>query len=123
MLVAADLQLRESFPPEVGSMRPLRSSALAMLGLLITASGAAAEEAEDAPPPRIRRHAEILAQLDRPSDETGWLALHLERIQIHRRAGFAYTRPLSLRKRPLEFTLSGPAMRRKRVGLSFELRF
>ena len=104
-------------------MRPQRISALAMLGLLIGASGATAEEAEDASPPTIRRHAEILSQLDRPSDETGWLALHLERIQVHRRAGFAYTRPLSLRERPLEIRLTGPAMRRKRVGLSFELRF
>jgi hypothetical protein len=95
------------------------------LALLLTAGGAGGEEEEEMPSAEQsrRRSAEILAHTEQPEAQSSWLSHHLERIHLHRRTGLAYTRPLRLAERDLEFSLRGPALGPKRVGLSFEISF
>jgi hypothetical protein len=95
------------------------------LALLLTAGGAWGEEEEATLPPEQprRRSAEILAHTEQPEAEASWLSHHLERVHLHSKAGLAYTRPLRLAERDFEFSLRGPALGRKRVGLSFEITF
>jgi hypothetical protein len=94
------------------------------LVLLSTAGGAAAEEEATPLPEQPRRHsAEVLARVEQPEAEASWLSHHLNRIHFHGKAGLAYTRPVGLAERQLELSLRGPALGRKRVGLSFEIRF
>lgn len=105
-------------------MRRARIIVLSTLALLLTGGGlGGAEEPGAAPERPVRRGAEILAQVDQPPAEKGWLAHHLDRIHIHRKSGLAYSRPLAIGEQDLELRVLGPAMGRKRVGLSFEIRF
>jgi hypothetical protein len=97
---------------------------LSALALLLTAGGAAAEdEATPSPEQSRRRSVEILAHIDQPEAEESWLSHHLARIHLHGKTGLEYTRPLSLAERDLELSLRGPALGRKSLGLSFEIRF
>ena len=94
------------------------------LALLLTAGGAAGQD-EATPPPQEsrRRSVEILAHIEQPEGEQSWLSHHLDRIHFHRKAGLAYTQPLSLADHDLELSLRGPALGPRRLGLSFEIRF
>ncbi len=95
-----------------------------VLALLLTAGGAAGEEEATPSPERpLRRGVEILAHIEQPKAQESWLSQHLDRIHVHRKAGLAYTRPLSLADRDLELSLRGPALDKKTLGLSFEIRF
>jgi hypothetical protein len=97
---------------------------LSLLALLLTAGGAAAEdEATRSPEQSRRRSAEILAHIDQPEAEESWLSHHLARIHLHGKTGLAYSQPLSLAERDFEFSVRGPALDRKSLGLSFEVRF
>ena len=94
------------------------------LALLLTAGGAAGEDEATPPPEESRRRSvQILAHIEQPEAEQSWLSHHLDRIHFHRKAGLSYTRPLSLAEHDLELSLRGPALDRKRVGVSFEVRF
>jgi hypothetical protein len=95
-----------------------------VLALLLTAGGAAGEEEETTSlePPR-RRSVEILAHIEKPEREESWLSHHLNRIHFHKKSGLAYTQPLSLADHDLELSLRGPALDKKTLGLSFEIRF
>ena len=105
-------------------MRRIPIIVMSALALLLTAGGAAGEdEAMPSPEKSRRSSAEILAHIDQPEAETGWLDHHLDRIHFHRKTGLAYTRPLALAERDLELSLRGPALSRKRFGLSVEIRF
>ncbi len=79
------------------------------------------EEAAEARTPRRHRSAEILLDMDD--------ALRIEReeggsFRIRKRYGFEYARRFdSDSGPPLIFSIQGPAMPRKRLGLSFEIRF
>lgn len=94
------------------------------LAMLLTA-GAAAGQDKATPPPEEshRRSVEILAHIEQPEGEQSWLSHHLERIHFHRKAGLAYTQPISLAEHDFELSLRGPAIGRRRLGLSFEVRF
>ena len=94
------------------------------LALLLTAGGAAGEEEEatSLEQPR-RRSVEILAHIEKPEGEQGWLSHHLDRIHLNRKTGLAYTQSLRLAEHDLEFNLRGPALNKKALGLSFEIRF
>jgi hypothetical protein len=109
---------------EVDPMRRIPIIAMAALALLLTGGGAAAEE-ETTPSPEEsrRRSAEILAHIDQRDAETSWFNRHLDRIQVHRKAGLAYTQPVALAERDLELSVRGPALGKKRFGLTFEIRF
>ena len=97
---------------------------MSALVLLLTAGGAAGEdEAAPSLEKSHRRSAEILAHMDQPEAEASWLSHHLDRIHFHSKTGLAYTRPLAVAERDLELSLRGPALGKKRVGLSFEIRF
>lgn len=105
-------------------MRKAPLIVLSALALLLMAGGAAGEDEATSPPEQVRRRsAEILAQIEQPEGETSWLQHHLDRIHFHRKAGFAYTQPLSLAEHDLQLSLRGPALDRKHVGLTFEIRF
>ena len=95
-----------------------------VLALLLTAGGAAGEEetTPSAEKPR-RRSVEILAHIEQPEAQQSWLSHHLDRVHLHEQAGFAYTRPLSLADHDLEISLRGPALDKRSLGLSFEIRF
>jgi hypothetical protein len=105
-------------------MRRASLIVLSALALLLTAGGAAGEDkATPSPEQPRRRSAEILAHIEQPEREKGWLSHHLDRIHLHRKAGIAYTRPLSLADRDLELSFSGPALDKKTLGLALEIRF
>jgi hypothetical protein len=92
--------------------------------MLLTAGAAAGQDkATPQPEESRRRSVEILAHIEQPEGEQSWLSHHLERIHFHRKAGLAYTQPISLAEHDLELSLRGPALGRKRLGLSFEVRF
>ena len=94
------------------------------LALLLTAGGAAGEEEETTSLEQQRRRSiEILEHIEKPEREQSWLSHHLDRIHFHRKAGLAYTQPLSLADHDLELSLRGPALGPRRLGLSFEIRF
>jgi len=97
---------------------------LSALALLLTAGGAAGEDAAAPSPEQSRRRsAQILSHVEQPEGETSWLQHHLDRIHFHRKSGLAYTQQLSLAEHDLELSVRGPALDRKHVGLSFEIRF
>jgi len=94
------------------------------LALLLTAGGAAAEEEETTSLEQpLRRSIEILAHTEQPEAQQSWLSHHLDRIHFHRKTGLAYTQSLNLAEHDLEFSLRGPALDKKALGLSFEIRF
>jgi hypothetical protein len=94
------------------------------LALLLTAGGAAGQDEATTSPERPRRRSvEILAHIEQPKAEASWLSQHLDRIHFHKKAGLTYTRPLSLAEHDLELSLRGPALDKKSLGLSFEIRF
>ena len=70
-----------------------------------------------------RRSVEILAAIEQPEGDKSWLSHHLDRIHVNRKTGLAYTQPLNLADHDIELSLRGPALDRKRLGLSFEIRF
>ena len=64
--------------------------------------------------------------MDQPEGaDRSWLSHHLDRLHIHKKSGLEYRRPFSVGERDLELRVRGPAlkMRRKRLGMSFEVRF
>jgi hypothetical protein len=94
------------------------------LALLLTAGGAAGEEEETTSLEQQRRRSiEILDHMEKPEREQSWLSHHLDRIHFHRKTGLAYTQALNLAEHDLELSLRGPALSKKALGLSFEIRF
>jgi hypothetical protein len=105
-------------------MRRTSLIVLCALALLLTANGAAGKDDATPSPEQSRRtSAEILAHIDQPEAQKSWLSLHLDRIHFHRKTGLAYTHSLALPERDLELSLRGPALGRKSLGLSLEIRF
>ena len=95
-----------------------------IFGLSLVAYGAQANDNDADFEATSPRGAEILYHIDRPGPGKSWLSLHIERIAVHKKAGLAYTQKLNLGERGMSFSVRGPAMgRKKRVGLSVELRF
>jgi hypothetical protein len=95
-----------------------------VLALLLTAGGAAGEEEETPSLEQSRlRSVEILAHIEKPDREQSWLSHHLSRIHFHKKAGLAYTQPLSLADHDLELSLRGPALNKKTLGLTLEIRY
>jgi hypothetical protein len=106
----------------------LATLGFATLGLATTAPSARAEEPTHPSEP-IRTHAaEILAGLDLPEDEQGWLAFHLDRMGIHKKYGLTYSRQVDAGEKGMSFSVRGPVLgkalsKRRRFGLSFEIHF
>ena len=74
--------------------------------------------------PEIRRGADLLAHVERPTSGPGWLSNHLDHVSVHKKSGLAYTRAVDHGDRGLVWSVRGPAVgRKKAVGLGFELRF
>ena len=93
-------------------MLPLAAAAL---------SAAPALADEDRPKNRPGR---VIAHVDPDRVQRSWLTLHLDRVHVQKKRGFAYTRSLEGGERGMELRLSGPVVgRKKTVGLGFELRF
>jgi len=91
---------------------------LALAGVARADDGAARLEATQ------RRSAELLEHIDRPDPGKGWLALHLNRLEVHKKTGLAYTREIHLGERGVAFSVRGPALGlKKHLGLSLEIRF
>jgi hypothetical protein len=103
-------------------VRHFRSLEIALLVGLLVASPALAD-GETEPQPQRRRSAEILATLDQPAGEEGWLELHLDRVRVGGESGLQYRQKFPGRERDKELRIRGPAMPRKRVGLEIEFRF
>jgi hypothetical protein len=95
-----------------------------MVVLTLLAGGAAAEDEilQHSARPKLRRGAEILLQVERSEPGQSWIEFHLGHVHTHKR-GFAYSRELTVGSRQLELTVMGPALRRSRFGLAFEVRF
>jgi hypothetical protein len=103
------------------------AATLATLGaaLLLCLPGRAAraepdELAEARQPTRRHRSAEILLDMDdavRVDREEGG------RFRLRKRYGFEYAHRLDVGEHPLVFSIQGPALPRKGVGLSIEFRF
>jgi hypothetical protein len=97
---------------------------LAALALLAGAHPANAEPGSPLPEPITNTTAEILAGLGHPEMEAGWLSPHLARVGLSGKYGLVYKRALDFGERKMLLRVRGPALgRKKRVGLSFEVRF
>ena len=94
----------------------------AVFGIGPVASAVADETAAIQPRPQ-RRAAEILSSLDDPHERESWLSDQMHHVHVRGKAGLVYQRDLAAGDRPLELQLRGPALGRKRVGLSVEVRF
>jgi hypothetical protein len=103
-------------------VRHVGSIEIALLMALLVASPALADDPEGQPPQR-RHAAEVLATLDQPAPEEGWLELHLDRIRVGGEGGFQYRQKFQGRERDTELRINGPALKRKTVGLEVEFRF
>ena len=104
----------------------VRTGAILTLGLLLSLGGdTRADEKTAVQQPTLRRSIEVLAHMDRPEiqiprPERTWFT---NNIHIKKKRGFEYTHVTSFNGRPLLFNIQGPVMRKKRLGLTLELRF
>ncbi len=104
----------------------VHAGAILTLGLLLTVGDAARADDQTAEQqPTLRRSSEILAQMDRPVIETprpgrSWF---VSNIHIKKKRGLEYTHVMSVKGRPMLLNVQGPVMRKKRLGLTLELRF
>lgn len=100
------------------------SRALSILSCLVAlfAAPAGADETPVATAPASR--SAVLAHADGSRGSAGWLASQLDHVHLHKKRGFAYTRNVAQGKRPLQWSVQGPAVgSKKAVGVGFELRF
>jgi hypothetical protein len=104
-------------------VRHVGSIEIALLAALLVATPALADGDPAAQEPQRRRAAEILATLDQPEAEEGWLELHLDRVRIGGQGGLQYRQKFEGRERDKELRINGPALKRKTVGLEIEFRF
>lgn len=103
--------------------QPLRATLTAILtmALLLALGGTArAEDATDEEELRTKRAREIITQVEKPEPQESWLRTN---IHIRKKRGFEYSRPLAMGKREVLFSIHGPLMKKKRLGLGFEVRF
>ena len=96
------------------------ASALALALPAVPAVAGGHDELEPVRKPRRHRSAEVRLDMDD--------AFRVERLEsgvfrIRQRYGFEYAHGFTVDRRPFVFSVQGPAMPRKRLGLSFELRF
>jgi hypothetical protein len=106
----------------------LATLGFATLGVATTPATARADEPTSSPQPIRAQAAEILAGLDLPEDEQGWLAFHLDRMGIHKKYGLTYSQRLDAGDKGMSFSVRGPVLgkalsKRRRFGLSFEIHF
>lgn len=100
-----------------------RSAFLGIGILLLAASAAQAGPATQRTAFEDPRQAPVANALATPSAESSWFRTHLHRIRVHKKTGFAYTKNFDAIDHDFSLSVRGPAMGRKRYGLSFELRF
>ncbi len=104
----------------------VHAGAILTLGFLLSVGGAARADEEPADQePVLRRSVEILAHMDRPEMEAPrpgrtWFTSN---IHIKKKRGLEYTHMMSVNGHPMLLNVQGPVMRKKRLGLTFELRF
>ncbi len=104
----------------------VHASAILTLGFLLSVGGAARADEETAEPkPTLRLSAKILAHMDQPALETPrpertWFTSN---VHIKKRRGLEYTHVMSVNGHPMLLNIQGPVMRKKQLGLTFELRF
>ena len=101
-------------------LRAILTAALTAALLLASGGTARAEDAQDEEQARTRRARQIISQVEKSEPEESWLRTH---IHIRKRRGFEYSRPFAMGERALVFNVHGPLMKKKRLGLGFELRF
>ena len=93
------------------------------LTMVALSTEALADPAQDPKePPRRYRTSEILNRLELPRGETrSWLEEH---VSIRKGLGLAYHYKLETEDhRKVILSVGGPALKRKRLGLMFEVRF
>jgi hypothetical protein len=104
-----------------------RTTVCSVLALMMGGSPAALADEKDARAElrSIRHSAEILAHMDQPEGDRSWLSHHLDRVHLHKRSGLEYRRPLNIGQREIELRVRAPGLKlkRKRLGMSFEVRF
>ena len=103
--------------------QPLGATFTAILttALLITWGGAArAEDSTEEEESRTQRARQIITQVEESDAKASWLRTH---IHIRKKRGLEYSRPLAIGKHEVLFNVHGPLMKKKRLGLGFELRF
>lgn len=101
------------------ALSPLRTI-LGVALLLFLCSTARAEDPTAKDEPRRQRAAEIISQVEKPGSRQSWFATHLG---VRKGAGVEYRHQLSVGRRDLVFSVYGPAIKKKRLGLGFEVRF
>ncbi len=98
------------------------SPLVAGLTLVALSTAAHAEpEEETSPAPRHHRSSEILMRIEEPRSETGsWL----ENVAVRKGMGLVYRHKLEMDgDRKLVLNVGGPALKKNRFGLMFEVRF
>ncbi len=102
------------------------TGAILTLGLLLSVGNVARADEETADyEVTVRRSIEILAHMDRPEiemphPERSWF---VSNVHIKKKRGLEYTHVMSFNERPLLLNFQGPVMRKRRLGLTLELRF
>jgi hypothetical protein len=102
------------------ALSPLASS----LAMLFLATEALANPEEDANKEVRRRHrtAEVLFRMDEPRNEhRSWVQEH---VSLRKGMGLVYSYKTKTEdNRKVVFSVGGPALKKKRLGLMFEVKF
>ncbi len=100
------------------------SAGLATLMALAVGTSATAAGQDDTSKPREHRSRDILAHIDEPPSEPGWIARH---VAIDTDSGLRYSHAMRFGSRNVEMRLRGPAYRtahdKLQYGLKLEVRF
>jgi hypothetical protein len=101
------------------ALSPLAGS-LAALMLATEALATTDEEVKE--PPRRHRTAEVLFRMDEPRNENrSWIHDH---VSLRKGTGFVYSYKMrTADDRKVLLSVGGPALKRKRLGLLFEVKF
>ncbi len=97
-----------------------RTTIAVAAALLVYAAPAASDDEQPIHEPNRKLAAGALVRAEEPeTSEESWL----RKLHIKKKRGFEYTHVTSFNGRPLLFNIQGPVMRKKRLGLTLELRF
>ena len=100
------------------------TAGLTMLLALSVSASATAEGTDNYPASREHRSRDILAHIDHPPAEPGWIARH---VALDAKSGVRLSHSLQLGRTAVEMRLNGPVYktfhRQKQYGLRLEFRY
>ncbi len=93
-----------------------------LLGVLLSGVTGVAMADDELQPGHTQSSREILEAIDLPrnGDQTNWFG---QAVRVNKKHGLEINRMLDIGGRDMTLSLQGPVMKKKNVGLGFEIRF